>query len=70
VAASGTSVGVKGAVVAAQALSLTAARLFRSPEVLAEAQAELERRRGPGFVYRSLLGEKEPALDYRSAATE
>lgn len=67
VAASGTSVGVKGAVVAAKALALTAAELFESPDILAAAKAELEQRRGSDFVYKSLLGDKGPSLDYRKA---
>lgn len=66
VAASGTSVGTKGAVVAAKAMALTAAQLFQSPDTLAEAKAELDRRRGKDFVYRSLLGDKGPALEYRN----
>lgn len=65
VAASGSSIGVKGATVAAKVLALTAAELFRSPDTLTAARAELERRRGPDFVYRSLLGDQPPALDYR-----
>ena len=68
VAASGTSIGVKGAVVAAKALALTAAELFQSPDTLAAAKAELEQRRGADFVYKSLLGDKPPALGYRKAS--
>jgi len=67
VAASGSSLGAKGAVVAAKTLALTAADLFRSPETIAAAKQELDRRRGPGFVYRSLAGERKPPLDYRRA---
>lgn len=65
VAASGSSIGVKGATVAAKVLALSAAELFQSPDALVAARAELERRRGEGFVYRSLLGDNPPALDYR-----
>ncbi len=68
VATSGSSIGTRGAVIAAKTLALTAAQLLQSPEVLTEAKAELERRRGPDFVYRSLLGDQPPALDYRKAA--
>lgn len=69
VAASGHSIGVKGATTAAKAMALTAAELMQSPDKIAEAKAELEERRGPDFVYRSLLGDKAPALDYRKAAS-
>lgn len=67
VAASGSSLGVKGAVVAAKTLALTAADLFTSPETIAEAKAELNRRRGPGFTYSSMAGDRKPPLDYRKA---
>lgn len=65
VAASGASIGSKGAVNAAKALALTGAELFRSPQVLADAKAELLKARGPDFKYEALLGDRKPALDYR-----
>lgn len=65
VAASGTSIGTKGAVVAAKTIALTAADLFRQPAVLAAARAELDTARGPGFTYKAMLGDRAPALDYR-----
>ena len=64
-AASGSSVGVNGAVTAAKVLALTASQLMQSPETLAAAREELDRRRGPNFVYRTLLNSDAPALDYR-----
>ncbi|MGA0605986.1 amidohydrolase [Phenylobacterium sp. VNQ135] len=67
VAASGSSLGVKGAVVAAKTLALTAADLFRSPETIAAAKLELEQRRGADFTYRSMAGDRKPPLDYRKA---
>lgn len=65
VVAAGSSIGLKGAHLATKALALTAAELFQSPEVIAEATAEFERRRGPNFEYRALLGDRTPALNYR-----
>ena len=65
VVAAGTTIGLKGAHLAAKTLALTTAELFQSPEVIAEATAEFERRRGPNFQYRALLGDREPALNYR-----
>jgi aminobenzoyl-glutamate utilization protein B len=65
VAAGGTGIGEKGMTVAAKTLARAAATLFERPELLAEARAELERRRGEGFVYEPLLGDREPPLDYR-----
>ncbi|MFA7586065.1 MAG: amidohydrolase [Novosphingobium sp.] len=64
-AASGSSIGVKGAFVAAEVLTLMGAELLQSPDVLAKAKAELMARRGPDFVYKAMLGDRKPALDYR-----
>lgn len=64
-AAAGSSIGVKGAVVAAKTLALTAAELFVSPEVVTAATAELHERRGADFVYTPLVGDGPPQLDYR-----
>jgi aminobenzoyl-glutamate utilization protein B len=67
VAASGAPIGIEGAEQAAQALALSIADLFRHPDVMTTAKAELLQRRGPNFSYRSLLGDQPPALDYRKA---
>ncbi|WP_427791724.1 amidohydrolase [Brevundimonas diminuta] len=65
VVAAGTSIGLKGAHVAAKTLALTTAELFQSPDTIAAAKAEFEQRRGPNFQYRALLGDRAPALNYR-----
>ncbi|HEY9235250.1 MULTISPECIES: amidohydrolase [Phenylobacterium] len=65
-AAGGTSIADKGGVVAAKTISLTAAELFRDPALIKKAQAELESRRGPGFVYKAMVGDRPPPLDYRA----
>lgn len=65
VAASGMSIGVKGAHNAAKVLALSAIELFSNASLRARVQAEFEQRRGPGFEYRALLGDREPPLDYR-----
>jgi aminobenzoyl-glutamate utilization protein B len=69
VAASGSSVGIKGAVQAAKALALTAAQLLRDPEITVSAKAELDQRRGSDFVYQTLLQTAGPDLSYREAAS-
>ena len=51
--------------VAAKTIYLTAVDLFNDPEVLARSKAELDRKRGANFVYKSLVGDREPPLDYR-----
>ncbi|GAB1489685.1 M20 family metallopeptidase [Opitutaceae bacterium] len=65
VASGGTTIALKGMVVAAKALALTGMDLFVQPELRAEAKAEFLRRRGPDFVYKPLLGDRAPPLDYR-----
>jgi aminobenzoyl-glutamate utilization protein B len=65
VAAGGTSIGVKGMMVAAKTLALTASDIFTNPEVCTTAKEELLRRRGDDFIYKPLLGDREPPLDYR-----
>ena len=65
VVASGTTIGLKGAHLAAKTLALTTAELFQSPDVIAAATEEFERRRGPDFQYRALIGDRAPALNYR-----
>lgn len=65
VASSGMSIGAKGMIVAAKTMALTAADLFGSPATLAAAKAEMDQRRGKDFVYRTRLGDRKPALDYR-----
>lgn len=66
VAAGGTTIGVKGMIVAAKTIALTAAELFLSSDELTAAKAELERRRGPNFTYKSMVGDRKPPLDYRN----
>ena len=65
VAAGGMSIGHKGMAVAAKTLALTAYDLFNDAAVIQKAKAELEQRRGPNFVYRPLIGDRAPPLDYR-----
>jgi aminobenzoyl-glutamate utilization protein B len=65
VAAGGTTIGMKGMSVAAKALALTAVDLYQDPTIITRARAEFERRRGPGFQYRPLVGNRPPPLDYR-----
>lgn len=67
VAAGGTSIGMKGMQNAAKVLALTAIDLFQKPELITAAKEEFADRRGPDFVYRSLVGDRTPPLDYRNA---
>ncbi|MFP4091291.1 MAG: amidohydrolase, partial [Cyclobacteriaceae bacterium] len=65
VAAGGTSIGVKGMMVAAKTLALTGIELMQNREAVAAARKEFEQRRGENFQYEALVGDREPPLDYR-----
>ncbi len=65
IAAGGTSIGIKGLQLAAKTLALTAADFFQDPELLNQARTEFDQQRGPDFHYSPLLGDRQPALDYR-----
>jgi aminobenzoyl-glutamate utilization protein B len=64
-AAGGMSIGYKGMNVASQTLALMGQELFTNPGLIAKAKEEFEKRRGPDFKYSAMLGDREPALDYR-----
>ncbi|WP_300377504.1 amidohydrolase [Henriciella sp.] len=65
VAASGMSIGHKGAQVAAKTLTLAAIELYQNEELVETAWDQFEEKRGPDYEYKSLLGDREPPLDYR-----
>jgi len=65
-AASGMTIGYKGAQVAAKTLTLAAIELFENAELRATATAEFHERRGADFEYEALLGNRPPPLDYRN----
>jgi len=65
VAAGGMSIGQKGMMVAAKTLTLTAMDIFTNPSVTGQALQELNTRRGEGFSYKALVGNREAPLDYR-----
>ena len=65
-AAGGTTIGLKAMVVAAKTLALTGAQLLADPALVAAAKAEFDKSRGPDFVYKPLIGERDPPLNYRN----
>jgi aminobenzoyl-glutamate utilization protein B len=69
VAAGGTGIGIKAMVVAAKTLALTGAQLFQDPALVAAAKAEFAASRGADFVYKPLIGDRAPPLNYRNNAT-
>jgi aminobenzoyl-glutamate utilization protein B len=64
-ACAGGTIGVKGMIVAAKSMALTAADLFSDTAHIQKAKAEFDRKRGAGFVYKTRLADRKPALDYR-----
>jgi hypothetical protein len=65
VAAGGTTIGEKGMMVAAKTITATAIDLFQNKELIEKATLEFNNRRGKSFIYKPLLGNRPPALDYR-----
>jgi aminobenzoyl-glutamate utilization protein B len=66
VAAGGTSIGVKGMMIAAKTLAMSAIDLFENPDLIQKATAEFKTKTGGEFKYESLLGTRKPALNYRN----
>ncbi|MGE3666901.1 MAG: amidohydrolase, partial [Steroidobacteraceae bacterium] len=64
-AAGGTGIGLKGMQNASKVLALTAARLYLDPALVKQARAEFDKARGADFVYRPMVGDRKPPLDYR-----
>lgn len=65
VAAGGMTIGFKGAHLAAKTLTLSAIELFVNEALRKAAWEEFDKDRGKDFHYEALLGDREPALDYR-----
>jgi len=65
VAAASGSIGEKGMLVAAKAMALSAYDLYKNPALVQQANKELADKRGTGFKYEAMLGNRKPALDYR-----
>jgi aminobenzoyl-glutamate utilization protein B len=64
VAAGGTTIGTKGAIVAAKVFAHTAIDLFSNPTLLIPIKEEFQKARGDGFKYAPIVAGK-PELDYR-----
>ena len=65
VSTGGTSIGLKGAELAAQTMANSIKEIFENPDKIVEAKQELINRTGEGFDYKPLLGDRLPPLDYR-----
>lgn len=65
VAAGGTTIGTKGMLVAAKSMALMGLDLLLDPALVQKAKSEFDQSRGNGFKYTPLLGDRQPALNYR-----
>ena len=66
VAAGGTSIASKGMLLAAKTLALTGMQLLDDISFIETVKKEFYEIRGEDFKYIPLLGDREPALDYRN----
>lgn len=63
-ACGGTDIGIKGMMVAAKTMALTAIDLYTSPALVQKAKEEFRKEKGD-YEYKALLGDRKPALNYR-----
>lgn len=61
----GTTIGTKGIMNVARVLFFTAYDLYNSPETIKTVKEEFDGKRGDDFVFRPLIGDRRPPLDYR-----
>ena len=65
VASGGTTIGIKGTELAAKTIAASAVGIFTDPSIVQAAKNELNQRVGDDFIYKALLGERSPPLNYR-----
>jgi aminobenzoyl-glutamate utilization protein B len=66
VACGGTDIGAKGMMVAAKTMTLMGIDLLTQKDLIPAATEEFIKVRGADFAYKPLLGDRQPALDYRN----
>ena len=64
VASGGTDIGIKGMMVGANTMAFAAIDLFTNPELIKKAKEEFTQTKGD-YIYKALLGDRKPALNYR-----
>ena len=64
VACSGNDIGIKGMMVAAKTMAFTAIDLFLNPALIIKAKEEFKVMKGD-YMYKAILGDRKPALNYR-----
>jgi aminobenzoyl-glutamate utilization protein B len=65
VATGSMSIGLNAMMNAAKTITLTGIDLFNNPEFCEKAKKELIEKTGADFKYKSLIGDRNPPLDYR-----
>ena len=63
-ACGGMEIGTRGMMVAAKTMALTAIDLFTDPNLVVRAKEEFRKDKGD-YQYKALLGDRQPALNYR-----
>ncbi|WP_291121448.1 amidohydrolase [Flavobacterium sp. UBA6026] len=64
VACGGTDIGIKGLMIAAKTIALTSIDLFKDTNLITKAKEEFINSKGD-YLYKALLGDRKPALNYR-----
>ncbi|HMO63237.1 MAG TPA: amidohydrolase [Ferruginibacter sp.] len=64
VACGGTEIGIKGMINAAKVMALTAIDLYLDTTLIQKAKEEFKQAKG-NYAYKALLGDRQPALNYR-----
>ena len=59
-------IGLKAMINAAKTIAMTGIDIFKNPSIVEKAKKELEERVGQGFQYKSMIGDRKPALDFRA----
>ncbi len=67
VAANGMGIGMKGMINAAKVMAMTGVDLVMNPALIVKAKEEFDNKRGKDFKYESLVGDREPPLDFRKS---
>jgi len=63
-ACGGTTIGTKAMMNVARVFYLSALDILHTPQIIMAATAEFNSRRGEGFEFKALVGDRKPPLDY------
>lgn len=70
VACGATDIGFKGMINAAKILAMTGIDIITNPSIADKAKKELTDYVGPGYLYKSMIGDRKPPLDYRTGKSK